>query len=1168
MFGFMLCAGAVATSCSSDPDAPMDTIPYNRVLTPLNFEAEVVTTVGTDITFKWSTIKNAESYVLELFEAVSSTDAEGAEVLSAPDYETAAPYATFEVTPDQIPYVVKDLAVDKSFYARVRGVSKSVTSSHWAYLVEPVTTSAVRPMLNPVISGRTTSAVTVSWDDAEDKLDLTSVKFELVVPVEGVAPVTRALTDAEKEACSVTVDGLAAATNYKFTLLFGKSGSRGIVTAWTRPETGDATRVESADALYQMLNGATGDLKLLLAYNGGQVYDLTAYMTANGEGLFDPMTLTCNLYLYGESSETGEKPVVKGAFKTAAGESAIHCEDISFDSANACGVTVVTGGKLSVAEFVNCDFANYTKGIYNGSDGCDVESLLFDGVYAHDINPTGSNGGDFIDIRGGSYGKIEIKNSTFYACARTFLRVSDKELKVGSIDVANCTFNQVTATATSSNNSGIFHVRHKSGEAVQATIEGAFTMKKCLFMNICNDNEAESKYWCRLTRSSNENYAPTCEGNMYYNVGHDYESVVSEECSTSFFYNLKSLQTDGATMTQALALAEGGQFLADDPCSSSIAGKMYLTNGLVSANKVGDPRWWNASEPVIVRATELETVTEPTVWDFTDKRYYGSETLEANTIIENIRIYAPAEVVMGEGISFAEAAKVDGKGLPTSSALQFRTQGVGAVEVTTLDGGVNAAVQVVVGSDRYTMLADGKTHKVVLGDLVGENDIYVLAGSAVTFTKVAWTDDLTPEATVQTLAAPKVTIDNTSFDEGTSVAVTASWGAVENAATYEVTFRGKKSEISETSFVIDAATVAALAVGEYEVSVVAKPVTTSSKYAASEAGAATFKVKKIILAGFSTVTWDFLNFDGTNLADGATWTNNKAFEKDVVWTVNPNYPMTIMNGVTVQAAGSSNGAKTADGSSFVDAVPTKRALHFTVTAPGTLKYTVKSGNTSTARPTWVAVSSNGNYKVVYTSPEAIEEATYEVDLMDLTGGETIYIFGKGNNFSKVEWTYVDENAGPKELVWDCNDSSFDAIATVLGSDGNVTATIPDLVWDGLTILTGSKTKYGTATVNDVECRYIQWGGGGSANKDRSCYFTAPASGTLTVVASNTKDAEDTSRLVAVTVNGKEYTQVGGAPTSAPTTVTFDIEVEGETPVYVYPSGNGLRFYSMKFTYVE
>ena len=106
------------------------------------------------------------------------------------------------------------------------------------------------------------------------------------------------------------------------------------------------------------------------------------------------------------------------------------------------------------------------------------------------------------------------------------------------------------------------------------------------------------------------------------------------------------------------------------------------------------------------------------------------------------------------------------------------------------------------------------------------------------------------------------------------------------------------------------------------------------------------------------------------------------------------------------------------------------------------------------------------------------------------------------------------------------DPSFTAIGDKMGTDGSLTETISDLVWNGLTILTGSKTKYGTASVNGESQKFIQWGGG-KANGDRSCYFTAPASGKLTVVASNTGSSEDATRLVSVTVNGETFTQVGG-----------------------------------------
>lgn len=1172
MFGLALCAGVGVTSCSSDLDDPMDTIPYNRVLTPMNFEADVVASKGTDVTFKWSTVQNATAYVLEIFDAVVTIEQDDAgkdvEVYNEPVYDATAPAYSFEVLSDQVPYTVEGLEVDKTFYARVRGVSSSVPGSHWAYLTEPVSTSAVRQLLNPVVIARTTSSITVGWDDAEDKLDLTSIRVQAVIPAEGETARTIALTDGEKNACEVEVSELDACRHYKFTLLFGKSGGRGVVTAWTRPETGSAVRIESTEAFVNAITGATGDLELLLAYNNGNVYDLTTVMS-NKDGIFDPYEFAYGLSIYGESTEAGEKPVVKASFKNTAAGGSYHFEDLVIDG-DAQGYVFSTGAELGDAEFINCEMYGFSKGLWSGSDGCNASSLIYNGIYVHDINALGAGGGDFIDIRGGSYGKVEIKNSTFYSCARTFLRISDKPLTVGDIVVANCTFNQVTATVSQSNNSGIFHVRHSSG----TEITGNFVLSSCVFLNMYNDNESENSWWVRMTRESNENYAPFCSGNIYYNVGHMYDGKNNNQ---NTFFPTKSVNLNGDSFTAALALADGGLMLDEDPCTNSIGGKMYLKNGIVAANKAGDPRWWDATQPVVIRPTELETVTEPTVWDFTDKRYYASETVETNQIIENICIYAPAEIVMGEGVTFASAASVDKNGRPTSSALGFRVQGVGAVEVTTLDGGVNATMQLAVGTDRYTMLADGKTHKVVLGDLVGENDIYLLAGSAVTVLKVVWTDDLTPEATAATLAAPKVVIDNTSFDEGTEEAVTASWPAVENAASYEVTYQGKKTEQTETSFTIDAAAVAALAVGEYEISVVAKPVSTSTKYLASAAGTATFKVKKVILAGFTTLEWNFLEFDGTNLTDAngdpVTWENNTAFGSDVVWSLYPNCPMTIMNGVTIQAAGSTNGAKTGDGSAFQSSKPDKRAIYFTAAAPGTLKYTVKSGNGSTARPTYVAVATADSYKLVYTSPEAIEEATYEVDLMmDLTGGETIYIFGKGNNFSKVEWTYVDENAGPaaEPAVWKFADSGFDPYYNIIASAvgvGKDYTEFYEVVWDGLTISNGKKAD-GTGNSIRVNAagseRYVQMGGAGGVTADmRHFSFEAPAAGKVTVVASNTGGSA-AARNVCVEYGGTKLEQNGGVASSERANCEFDIDITEPTTVYIYPN-NGLRFYSIAYT---
>lgn len=1167
--GLLLCGGLFA-GCS-DVDDVIEDIPYSRTLTPLNFEAEVVASVGTSITFSWSSVANADSYVLEVFAGIDSTDDAGKAIVVEPDYTTALPDYTFDVNPDEVPFTIADMTVDKSYYARVRAVAASIAGSHWAYLTDYVSTSAVRSNLNPVVKERTEKSVTISWDDAEDKTDLTSVRCEPVVAAEGIEAVTVALTDEEIENCSFAIDGLVACTNYKFTLLFGKSGSRGVVTAWTRPDTEGTTRIESSEAFVNAISDAAGDLKLLLAYNDGATYDLTPIMTLNAsENIYDPYEFAYGLEIYGESTEDGLKPVVNMALKNS-GEAAFHFEDIMIDGGNRSGVFFVTGAKVVGFEMINCEITGFSKGLYNGAAGCDCGDLIFDGVYAHDINPLGAGAGDFIDIRGGNYGKVEIKNSTFYAAARTFLRISETATQeVGSINVSNCTFNQVTATSTSSNNSGIFHVRYNPTSKPDSFLKlGSFTLTNCVFLNIASDMEAYSsdgkQYWCRLTRNSAENYAPVCAGNIFYNVGHDYTEIVSDDCHTSFFYNLKALTLDGEVFSEAMALADGGMMLGEDPCTNSIAGKMYLKNGIITANRAGDPRWWNASEPVIVRPTELTVVTEPTVWDFTEKTKFQSETVETSTIIENIRIYGPAEIVMNEGVTFASAATVNDRNVPQTNAFGFLAQGVGAVEVTAQGNTVSSTVQIVVGSDAYSVLADGATHKVILGDLSGENNIYVLAGAPCTVTNIAWTDDLTPEATTTALAAPKVSIDNTSFDQGTEVPVTASWAAVENAASYEVTFQGKKSETTETSFTVDAAAVAALMVGEYEIAVVAKPVATSTKYTASEAGSATFKVKKVIIGGQVSLIW---NFDDAAFDDAAALigtTDNNAADAD-------------FNGLHIESLGGTMKVENRSDGRYLrtggGGKLTSRRVSFVVPkdGPGTLKVTGANPSSSATDATVLIITANINETSVLTGNHVgtgLKEVTVFSDV-ELKAGDIVYIYTSGGiRYKQFEYTYIDPNAGPveKELVWDFTEAGFDTVANAIGSDGSLAGN-EQFEWEGLSFWMGGKTKYGTTTIDGNKLRFIQWGGKGKVG-ERSCYFTAPGPGTVTVVASNTGSSEDLTRMVTVNVNGVETSQAGGTPASTPVTVTFDLDdVEAGTKVEIYPTGNGLRFFSVKYTYME
>ncbi len=1158
-FGLMLCAGAFAASCS-DIDEAMNEIPYTRVLTPLNFEADVDAAVGTDIKFSWSAVSNADAYILELFEAVPTIkeeDGKEVEIYEMPEnFDSSNAYQTVEVAKDGVPFTVKNLAVDKTFWARVQGVSAKIESSRWAYLVEAVSTSAVRSALNPKAKERTETTVTVQWDqNAKDPKDLTSIRYELVVPVEGATATVMPLSDEQISACEAKIENLEPSTNYKFTLLFGKSGSRGHFTAYTRPSTEGTTKIANSADFAAAITGATGDLKLLLAYNGGEAYDLTSNMTKPADSPeFDPYTFAYGLEIYGESSPEGAKPEVNGSFKMTGENANIHFEDVLIDGGNECGYFITTGATLGNAEFINCEFTGFTKGLWSGADKFNVENLIYDGIYAHDFNPIGSAGGDFIDLRikaGSKYGTIEIKNSTFYACARTFLRCREGG-SVGTVNVANCTFNQVTATISSSNNSGIFELQKFTPAAVNLT--------KCVFLNENHPNEVpeqDGKQWVKLTGTKDTNIAPICAGNYFYNVG------TTDKNGKNFFLNQKSKDLNGQALTQELALAEGGMILTEDPCTNSIAGKLYLKNGAIAANKAGDPRWWNASAPVVVRPTELEPIAEAAAWDFTDKTKFDTETVEGQTIIENIRIYGPAEIVMSTGISFAQAATITNKGVPTASAFEFKADGYGSIEMTAQGKSVTSTVQIVAGGDTYSIIADGKPHKVVLGDLVGVNSIYVLPGSDNTsFTRIAWTKDTTPENTVTALATPVLTLNETSIDEGTQQAVTATWEHNAHAEKYTVTFNSSTTDVTEPAFEIPAATIAALAAGEYTISVVAQPTSTSTKYTPSEAGEAKFKIKKPVVGVEKKIKWDFTAFDGTNIT-GGTWTSNVKLTETIVWNVNADCPLTIMKDVAVEQGVQ---AKMQDGKAYADgSIPTTRALAFTAPGAGTLTIVQKAGNaTATDRNTWVSVDG----KVIdtgYASPGNDGWKPINVDLSDIEAGKTIYIFTKGNNFQSVEYTYY---ALPQTYTYDWD------FAQVTGNEAWAVDSKGALTSDqefvnnerALTLKTGvsldksgSRVKMGGKTTLDSN----------GYPTNRAPIFKAQGGGTLSYEQSSASSSGAGRNSYVSVGNGTNASQVHGPVESkyndgGEPSVTVDLsDVEAGSDVIIWVD-NGVNIKNIKW----
>lgn len=965
---------ATMVGCAADQGDIIEGFELGRCLAPTNLEAEIVAELGNAATLTWDAMEGTEKHTVEVYEATEYTTDEksGKEVAVLPDMD-AEGVEPVRVVEDVVggTCTVSDFPVDKDYFVRVKGHAAGLEDSKWAVSETSFTTAAVRTKFKVEIVTRTENAITVSWSEGLDPNDLTSLRAE-PVSKKGAKSVTVALTPEMIAARTVTAEGLDASVHYNLSLYYGKGCNRGNVTAWTRPVLTGANRLDTVEAIEAAIASATGDITIEVPYNDGVPYTFTADQKP-----------AIGLTIIGIPDDKGNKPVfVSFRAQPAAGATFIHLEDLFLDGTGLATHNVIedNGATITSTKILNCEIANYPKCLYYGNVENVEADLLIEGNYIHEVNASGAGGGDLIDIRKGTYNDITIQNNTIHTSGRSFLRV---DVASKNIVVKNNTLNAVAAHSSGTNN-GYFYVTK-----VIPSVSYEFTKNVVLNANSL-DAAAAGKI-----KFTTKGTVPVSSGNYYFNLSEKFFDT-GGNAATIF---------GGDTFTEEAAMKDN-VLLEVDPCQSSGAGKFYLNNTSDIADKqAGDPRWWHLSIPEPpVRATELVAVTEDYTWDFTNKKLFDGETLEATTIIDNTRIYAsaeaPTEVMLGLGLYFEKAGVLGGDGAPSHGAVGILVDGVGGVEVVAEGANGVETISVISGEDRYSVLADGETHKVLFGDFVGENEVWVVVSDGVTLKSVAWTKDLTPEATMEVLATPSVSFDNRNVDEGSEMAVTASWDAVENADHYEVTWRGTTVEQTECTFTIDAATVAAMGVGEYDLTVVAVPVATSSKYLRSEAGSATLKINKVVVGGEKTLLWNFSDtIWETEVFDWLAPLGSDG-SKDMDVTV---------DGLRVVAGGSNiRGYLNEEVGNYLQpnggGSTTKRCFSFTAPANGTLR--VKVGCTGSEDLTRFVKVQVGEDGAVQEQPGGHLEPTWvEFDIE--ASNQTVYIYPSGGlRFYAIEYKEI------------------------------------------------------------------------------------------------------------------------------------------------------------------
>ena len=235
--------------------------------------------------------------------------------------------------------------------------------------------------------------------------------------------------------------------------------------------------------------------------------------------------------------------------------------------------------------------------------------------------------------------------------------------------------------------------------------------------------------------------------------------------------------------------------------------------------------------------------------------------------------------------------------------------------------------------------------------------------------------------------------------------------------------------------------------------------------------------------------------------------------------------------------------------------------------------TLTEGDETPVTITWDPVYAADHYVVVFNkrTQDPQTETSFTVPAEDIAGLKAgLYTFTVQAFPSDIDLYYrasekanasfaIQPKGGGGEVVqvtwtWDFSAADWQEQFATYGAAG-ADITNWNLTYDNLTIVSTAKSKYNTT--------YFQWGGKGSTS-DRYMKFTAPEQGTLKVWASNTGSSEDLARKVTVNQDGEEVSVPGGVPSSGdPAVCEFSVKA-GD--VYIYCTGNGLRYYKVEFTY--
>lgn len=384
----LLVMSAFNLSCTDDRAEELTSINYDRLFSPIEVEALVIN--RTDVRLEWVMSKEAESYVIELFENDSLTFA-------------GTPVKVEEnVTPDQLPFYFRELEGEMRYSARIKAIKANQNDSKWSGVYFK---TSKEDIFLPFEDGDVeATAVTLRWMPGRDLTQITLSPGEI----------THQVTAEEIAAGKVTIEGLTGETNYVATL-HNNDKVRGTKEFMTLVDIGNATPVSPEDDFFALLAEAEEGAAFALfpgTYKAESAIKIAKSVEIKG------------VYPY-------DKPVLKGSISLENGSSLL-LKDITLDGSEIPEDKTSHAIVFATADVIynnltvdGCEIRNFEKGLMYLNVKAEVKDITFNGNLIHGIRSSGS---DFIDSRSGAFHTLRFTNNTVYNSVpnRDFIRYDDK----------------------------------------------------------------------------------------------------------------------------------------------------------------------------------------------------------------------------------------------------------------------------------------------------------------------------------------------------------------------------------------------------------------------------------------------------------------------------------------------------------------------------------------------------------------------------------------------------------------------------------------------------------------------------------------------------------------------------------------------------------------------